>query len=105
MNKNFLHKIILLFILSFSSFVIAGKSGLATGTGDNSFNQIDCPDKLLTDIACGGNQVVGITEKGQLIAWGNNKSKQTNCPPGEGYTAVAAGDNHSVAILNGKPIG
>ena len=104
MTVLFSHRLSLLLLLSLSYTLIAEKSGLAIGTGDNSFNQMNCPDAFLTDIACGGNHVVGITEKGKLVAWGDNKFGQTNCPAGDGYTAIAAGNKHSVAIRNGSPI-
>ena len=104
MSANFLHKIIFFLIVSISFSVIAGKSGTPIGTGDNSFNQIKCPDILLTDIACGGKHVVGITTQGTLVAWGNNRFGQTNCPAGTEYTEVVAGDRHSVAINHSKPV-
>jgi len=104
MNTNFLQKIILLLIILYTSSVIAEKSGLAVGSGDDSYNQTDCPNILLTDIACGENHVVGISEEGELIAWGNNRFGQTNCPAGKGYTVITAGAKHSAAIQNGVPV-
>ena len=35
---------------------------------------------------------------GSLVAWGNNGSGQTDVPAGSDFTAIAAGDGHSVAL-------
>ncbi len=84
--------------------------GQITAWGGNSRNQLAVPalnGRTVIDIEAGVWHSLALTSDGQVLAWGHNGQCQLcvpALPPGEGYTGIAVGHLHSLAIRAPLPI-
>jgi subtilisin family serine protease len=63
--------------------------------------------RSIISISAGADHLLGLTADGKVVATGNNSSDKATVPNDalSGATAIAAGGNHSLAIVNGAVIG
>ncbi|ABP53663.1 RCC1 domain-containing protein [Salinispora tropica] len=90
---------------------------LGNGTTTNSTDPVEVSlpaGTLLTDIAGGGKHSLALTSTGSLLAWGNNANGQlgdgtttssntpvaVDLPAGTEVVAIAAGNDHSLALTS-----
>jgi subtilisin family serine protease len=61
----------------------------------------------IINISAGANHLLGLTADGKVVATGDNTDNKATVPTDalSGATAIAAGGNHSLAIVNGGVIG
>ncbi len=78
--------------------------------GDNSRHQIEVPpvgDQVVVDLEASVWHSLALTSEGNVLAWGHNGQCQLcvpALPAGTGYTAIAVGHLHSVAVRAPLPI-
>jgi hypothetical protein len=89
-------------------------NGKVVAWGDNTYGQTAVPGTLtsVTAISAGGYHTLALRSNGAIVAWGRNDVGQSTVPAppaGFHYSAVAAGTQHSLAIIPanvpGKPTG
>ena len=89
-----------------TNFAVALRSGVVYGWGANSRGQITIPKGAksnIVSIAAGYAHVLAVNKTGTVVSWGNNESGQTKVPKSlKGVLSVAAGTQHSIAIVRGK---
>ena len=89
-----------------TNFAVALRGGVVYGWGANSRGQITIPKGAksnIVSIAAGYAHVLAVNKTGTVVAWGNNESGQTKVPKSlKGVASVAAGTQHSIAIVRGK---
>jgi hypothetical protein len=86
-----------------TNFALALKGGRVFGWGANTLGQLKFPPatgKDITAIAAGGAHGLALTQKGFVIAWGDNGFKQAQVPKGlKRVKSMAGGGSHTVVLM------
>jgi alpha-tubulin suppressor-like RCC1 family protein len=71
--------------------------------GDNSQSQCSPPSNLsgVVAVAGGGGHSLALKADGSVAAWGNSLNAQCDIPGLSNAVAIAAGDSHSVVLVDG----
>ncbi len=106
----FLLPLLTLAVAVFSWNTCAGNQVAAWGAGkfvtdppdEYDWGQSMVPADLTNaaEVAGGWQQSVALKSDGTLECWGGDNLGQTDFPPASNYTAIACGDNHSLALIS-----
>jgi len=89
---------------SFHSLALLN-NGTVSGWGDTNYGETIAPAGLadVVAIAAGFDDSIALQNNGTVTAWGNDVSGQTNVPAGLTAFAIAAGEDHVLALAPQPP--
>jgi PKD repeat protein len=96
---------IITFGITVRAALLLANSGEIVGWGYNQYGQAHGSPGMdvvqYVSVAAGGEHTLAITTNATVTGWGDNAYGQVSCPAGAGFSAVAAGNAHSLGLSNG----